>query len=287
MTPLERVLARFPSARAVKGGYEARCPAHDDRRASLFISTGDDGRALLFCHARCPTRAVLKAIGLTFPDLFPANSERPSRPWVKTPSPPSSRPEPPQKPKRVYATPEKAALAYGLGHPDRTWVYQAADAVEIGRVLRWNYPNGLKAIRPLATVSHGWVLGSPCRPRGLYGLPEILRLSAETVWLCEGEKCADWVASLGLLGTSTWGGANGIQHADLTPLLGRRVVIVPDHDEAGIAYARDCIRLLSGCASQLEIVPPRCFAWKQDIADLDPETALQALGSATQELTLI
>jgi hypothetical protein len=34
-------------------GYMAKCPAHADRRASLSISEGRDGRVLLHCHAGC------------------------------------------------------------------------------------------------------------------------------------------------------------------------------------------------------------------------------------------
>jgi len=287
MTPLERVLSRLPNPRRVRGGYEDRCPAHDDRQASLAISTGEDGRVLLYCHAGCQTPAVVDAMGLTLPDLFPGNSGSWNRPWVTAPPPVTRRLEPPEKVKKVHATPEKAALAYRRGQPDRTWIYRDADGTEIGRVVRWNCSWASKVIRPLAVAPNGWVCGSPPPPRGLYRLPEILADKAAIVWLCEGEKCADWVASLGFLGTTTWGGAKGVQHANLMPLSGRHVVIVPDHNDAGIGYARDCIDLLSGVAAKLQVVPPQCFPWNQDIADLTAEAAMKALKSATDELTLI
>lgn len=50
--------------------YSARCPAHDDNRASLSLKEGDDGKALLFCHAGCDTRDVAQALDLTMSDLF-------------------------------------------------------------------------------------------------------------------------------------------------------------------------------------------------------------------------
>ena len=53
-------------------GWSARCPAHDDRRASLSVGEGDDGRALIHCHARCTPEAVCNALGLTLADLMPA-----------------------------------------------------------------------------------------------------------------------------------------------------------------------------------------------------------------------
>jgi hypothetical protein len=48
-----------------------RCPAHEDRRASLSVRELDDGRVLVHCFAQCPTEQVLAAVGLTFDDLFP------------------------------------------------------------------------------------------------------------------------------------------------------------------------------------------------------------------------
>ena len=44
MTPVERLLAKLPDARRAGKGWSARCPAHEDRRASLSIGEGEDGR---------------------------------------------------------------------------------------------------------------------------------------------------------------------------------------------------------------------------------------------------
>ena len=51
MTPVERVLSKLPEAKRNGKGWHARCPAHDDRQPSLSIAEGDDGRALMHCHA--------------------------------------------------------------------------------------------------------------------------------------------------------------------------------------------------------------------------------------------
>jgi hypothetical protein len=71
MSPLETLLAKLPGARKAGKGWSARCPAHDDRRASLSVSEGDDGTALVKCHAGCDTSAIIAAVGLTLADLFP------------------------------------------------------------------------------------------------------------------------------------------------------------------------------------------------------------------------
>lgn len=53
------------------GRWLARCPAHDDRRASLAIRELDDDRVLVHCFAACDVESVLAAVGLTFDDLYP------------------------------------------------------------------------------------------------------------------------------------------------------------------------------------------------------------------------
>lgn len=53
-----------------KGNQYAKCPAHEDGRASLSVAEGDEGRALLVCFAGCPTPDVVAALGLEMGDLF-------------------------------------------------------------------------------------------------------------------------------------------------------------------------------------------------------------------------
>jgi hypothetical protein len=38
-----------------------RCPSHPDRHASLSWALGDDGRALVYCHAGCDFASILAA----------------------------------------------------------------------------------------------------------------------------------------------------------------------------------------------------------------------------------
>ena len=72
MTPIDKVLGQLPGRKKSGRGWSAQCPAHDDRKPSLSIGTGEDGRVLLHCHSGCPTSAVVAAIGLTMRDLFPS-----------------------------------------------------------------------------------------------------------------------------------------------------------------------------------------------------------------------
>lgn len=65
-------LSRLSGVRRTGAGrWIARCPAHDDRRASLCVSQVDDGRVLVHCFAGCDTSDVLAAVDLSFSDLYP------------------------------------------------------------------------------------------------------------------------------------------------------------------------------------------------------------------------
>jgi putative DNA primase/helicase len=68
---VDELLDRLRKVRRTGAGWTALCAAHDDREPSLSISEGDDGLILLYCHAGCPTESVLRALDMTFRDLFP------------------------------------------------------------------------------------------------------------------------------------------------------------------------------------------------------------------------
>jgi hypothetical protein len=70
LTPTEKVLARLKNVTSVSAGWSARCPAHADSKNSLSIAEGDDGRALLYCHAGCPIEKIVDALNLQMRDLF-------------------------------------------------------------------------------------------------------------------------------------------------------------------------------------------------------------------------
>lgn len=52
------------------GRWMARCPAHDDGRASLSILELESDRVLVHCFAGCSTDEVIQAAGLDWSALF-------------------------------------------------------------------------------------------------------------------------------------------------------------------------------------------------------------------------
>jgi hypothetical protein len=55
------------------GQYSCRCPAHEDKSASLGIKEGDENRILLNCFAGCDVKSILESVGLDWKDILPDN----------------------------------------------------------------------------------------------------------------------------------------------------------------------------------------------------------------------
>jgi KaiC/GvpD/RAD55 family RecA-like ATPase/5S rRNA maturation endonuclease (ribonuclease M5) len=222
-TPIETVLAALGDYRAAgERKWMARCPSHDDRAASLSIGIGDDGRVLLRCFAGCEFKAVVSALGLEPTDLF-ARDEQPMHK---------------QADKQFFqkASDAVAALEKSRGRRSQSWIYHAASGEPVGIVVRWNRPDGSKQILPVSRRGSQWIHGAMEFPRPLYRLPELER-STGVVFVCEGEKAADAIESLGLTATTSAGGSQAAAKTSWSACAGRSVVILPDNDAAGEKYA--------------------------------------------------
>jgi putative DNA primase/helicase len=245
MRPTELILSKLPQAKRCGKGWIARCPAHDDRRASLSIGIGDDGRALIHCHAGCTPEAVASVLGLALADLMPADGGRIGRSANPRPIQKVSKSKHRKDDQEVYATSHDAIgeLEHRYGSYSATWTYHDANGEAVGMIVRWDIPGG-KDIRPMRKTSQGWIIGGMPEPRPLYRLPELLARPNERVYVCEGEKAADAATTIGLLATTSPHGCESAGKADWTPLAGREVVVLPDNDDAGGGYARDVTAIL-------------------------------------------
>jgi hypothetical protein len=254
MSAATKILAKFASVKKTKSGWSARCPAHEDRQASLSIAEGDDGRVLLKCHAGCDHKKIVAALGLEERDLFDADATLATTPKKSSSSMPAT------KSGKGYASDEEALKAYertlgrliGTQPPGRRWSYRTADHKHVGSVYRWNNTDGTKrAIRPTSLHANGWRLEHMPEPRPLFNLPDWIDKPGR-VYVCEGEKAAESIhglsgsreRGLGFVATTSSGGSNAASKSDWSPLAGREVVILPDDDDAGRQYAADVAAIL-------------------------------------------
>lgn len=132
----------------------------------------------------------------------------------------------------------KREIADGFA-PVALHCYTDADGLPLFYRPRLKHPDGRKVIRPMRLDGLRHVLGEPQAPedgKPLYRLHDLLADTTAVVWIAEGEACADALAKLRKLATTS-GSATSASGADWTPLRGRRVILWPDHDKAGAEYA--------------------------------------------------
>lgn len=248
-------------------GWTCCCPAHEDRNPSLSISVGDDGRALVKCHAGCETADVVAAVGLKMRDLMPEDdhpkpSRTPGRAGGGTaslvPETPADAPakrgfgdgDSGDNSKTYYPTANAAVaeLERQRGPRSALWTYHDVAGEPVGVVVRWDFEDGSKQTRPASRNGSGpnanWTLLGMPNPCPLYGLPELAASSeGDPVYVAEGEKAADAVRACSLIATTSPHGSKSAGKADWSPLAGRDVVILPDLDDAGKKYAEDVLSL--------------------------------------------
>lgn len=140
---------------------------------------------------------------------------------------------------------------------------------ETGVPLHWvlrlrHQTTGEKWLRPMMVGDDGqFVVSRPPYEQGvpLYNLLHLKAAPEATVWIVEGEACAD--ALMGFFGECgvyhelvavTTGAASSVNRADLIPLTGRRIVIWPDHDDTGAKYANDLAARLLTIAKEIFVL---------------------------------
>jgi len=100
-----------------------------------------------------------------------------------------------------------------------------------------------------------------------YNLPDILANPNKTVFIVEGEKCADAIRSVGGVATTSHGGAKKWSPELNKYFQGRKVVILPDADKAGQEHADAVIAQLYSVADEIKRVDLPGLNDKQDVFD--------------------
>lgn len=109
-----------------------------------------------------------------------------------------------------------------------------------------------KIILPFHQQENGeYVLSEPDFRGGgkpIYRLHDLANDNSSTVYIVEGETCADRLSDMGLLSTTS-GSWNSAKKADWSILKGRTVIVWHDADDVGLKYAKDVTEILfkHGC----------------------------------------
>jgi AAA domain len=152
-----------------------------------------------------------------------------------------------------------------------TFDYTDENAQLLYQVLKYD-PKDFRQRRPNGNGGFIWSLDDARRV--LYRWPELLKFPDATVFICEGEKDADRVASLGHCATTV---AHGKWTDDcVQALVGRDVIILQDNDKGGRTKALEAAQALHGTATSIRIVPLPDLPNKGDVSDwldADPRRA--------------
>jgi hypothetical protein len=147
--------------------------------------------------------------------------------------------------------------------PPAEYIYQTGDGTPYLRVKR----TAEKDFYQQHWNGAAWQNGAPAGPKIPYRLPELMEAEHDTVFICEGEKDADRLASLGLVATTNSGGA-GKWPDELNAYFDQRdVYILPDNDPAGEQHAAKVSESLAGVARDVRIIRLPGLPEKGDVSD--------------------
>jgi AAA domain/Homeodomain-like domain len=265
--------------RALKGrgkphDFMAICPAHRDRNPSLHVTTTKDGATLVHCFAGCTQDAVIDA--LRNKGLWSERQPRSSGPRAEARTGQvvasydyitadgelahqTLRLEPKSFRQRRPA-PETGLWIWGLTTGEYMRMGPAKDWLPFkeARFAEWPTERERRTFDAASLV--------------LYRLPDRLKAgSGVTVYLCEGEKDADNLVTLGFVATTNAMGAGKWKPQYNESLRGADVVLLPHNDATGRDHAENVAIELHGVAKRLRMLDiakhwPECRAG-QDISD--------------------
>jgi len=240
LSPVEKVLDRLEDYKTDRGGFRARCPAHNgDSDTSLSIKEGDDGRALLTCHASCALGDIVGALGLGVVDLFARNGSggpRAKKAVKKTAA------------KKADGGDEKTLTTDDL--PDGTYWEFTAPSGEVLYIQHHKREYYRKVGEGL------WKKGLDGVEQVLYNLHELVDVvrAGEVVYHLEGPKDVETAREkLGVVATTS-GGVDTWRPEFKSYYVGADVVIVPDNDDPGRGYADTVARSIAPVASRVKVV---------------------------------
>lgn len=245
---LASIASRFENASpAGASQWEARCPAHDDRTASLSIGEPDnDGKILIHCHAGCSTADVIAHVGLEIRDLFPDADEHHGH--------------------NGHSQNGNGHAKKKRGEFDCAYDYRDEAGRLVFQAVRFKNPKGFAQRQP--KDGGGWNYRTKGLRKLVYRLPQLLKAdSAEPVLIAEGEKDCENLAVRGFIATCNAMGAGKWHSAHSDFLKGRHVIVLPDNDEPGRGHAQQVAKSLQGKSASTRILELAGLPDHGDVSD--------------------
>jgi hypothetical protein len=203
-------------SRSANGQRYARCPFHDDRKASFSYNIEKDG--VWTCHGNCGTGNLHD---------FCRRMNLPEPSWLNG-----------------RTSSHEPAAVYDYRDEDGTLLYQ---------VLRYD-PKAFRQRRP--DGRGGWLWSLEGVRRVPYRLQELIKAKPQgmRMFIVEGEKDADRLVQLGEAATTNSGGAGKWREEFSRYFEGLNVSVIADNDVPGLNHAQGVAAALSNVAASVNIL---------------------------------
>lgn len=240
----ESNLQHFKISKRYGSRAQCKCPAHNDKQASLSVNMGEKC-TLFYCHAGCTLDEILSAAGLEKKDTYYEQSIQ-TVDWRKYVEKREQR-----KIEAVYNY-----VSFN-GQYAFTKLRLAGKKILYGRLENERFIYGLPRDTPRKSL------------KAVYGDLKRLREAIqadEAIFIPEGEKDVDTLTRKGYI-AFTYGGVNDWQ-AEFSELVnGADVIILADNDEPGRAVANTILNDIQPVTKSAKIVVPMPDIPKADISD--------------------
>lgn len=249
MSLAEDIANALGGAKKTPKGYVCRCPCHADKEASLSL-TEEHGEIIVNCFSGCEWKVIKEKLAEM--NLLP----RKKNSLV-----------------RHDFTHNKQSDRYAGA---KFYIYRDI----VGNILcrKVKLPDKRMWFERLDS-GDTWRAGLSGMVVPLYNLAVVL--SADIVYLCEGEKDAETLIAAGLCATTNHAGAKSWAKHLTEQLKNKTVIIIPDNDDAGRKRVAIISKALQGTVKEIRVFVPDKVPEHGDITDWvqaggDPRTILAA-----------
>ena len=238
----ERNLLPFKIMKRYGTKAQCRCPAHDDKCASLTITKGQKC-TLFHCHAGCTLDSVLSAAGLEKKDIFYEQQRSNWRAYVES-----------REKRRIEAV----------------YNYVSCNGRYAFTKIRLEGKKLLYGILENERFSYGLPRNTPRKSlKAIYGNIEVIKKAiaeGKPIFIPEGEKDVDTLTKQGYI-AFTYGASNDWQSEFSELVKGANVIIFSDNDEPGKRVANAILNDIQTVAKSAKIIVPMPDVPKADITD--------------------
>ncbi|MBD5521222.1 MAG: hypothetical protein HDR03_08395 [Lachnospiraceae bacterium] len=239
----DEILTYFQVNKRYQDKAQCKCPAHDDKQASLTVTKGHDS-VLIHCHANCSIENVLSAAGLKMSDLF-YQEKRTGSSW-----------------QAYIESREKKKI-------EAVYNYVSINGGYAFTKVRMQGKKMLYGILENERFTYGLRGQTRKELKAVYGSVQAINKAiseGKPIFIPEGEKDVDTLIKHGYTAFS-YGGVNDWA-ADMAQLCkGAVVYVLADNDEPGRRVANTIQSDLQGIAKSAKVIVPVPETPKADISD--------------------